>query len=217
MPTTRHATAAAEPQRSDIAAVVLAAGHSRRMGAANKLLVPWQGRPLLRQVVENALASSVGQVCVITGYQAEAVATCLADLPVTIHYNSEHPSGMASSLRTAVRALPETVEGMLVCLGDMPLVQARHLDRLVAAFAPQAGRAICIPTYQGKRGNPVLLGRQLFPQLAALQGDQGGRGVVAACKELVVEVAMADAAVLLDVDTPATLAGLDGKFARLLP
>jgi molybdenum cofactor cytidylyltransferase len=184
----------AEPaRRPRIAALVLAAGHSRRMASANKLLMPWQGRPLLRHAVEGVLASAAERVFVVTGHQGEAVAASLSGL----------------------RVLPETIDGVLVCLGDMPRVAAQTLDRLIAAFAPAEGRAICLPTHHGKRGNPVLLGRQLFPALATLEGDRGARRLIESHNELVAEVAVEDAGVLLDVDTPAALAELIGEDTRI--
>jgi molybdenum cofactor cytidylyltransferase len=207
-PQPRGATLPDAARRPRIAALVLAAGHSRRMGAENKLLAVWRGQPLLRHAVDNALASEAQSVYVITGHDSEAVAATLAGLPVVIVHNLQHASGLATSLQAGLRALPDSVDGVLVCLGDMPRVRAEHLDRLIAAFAPLEGRAICLPTYRGKRGNPALLGRQLFEELAALEGDRGARRLIDQHGELVAEVPVEDAGVLLDVDTPAALAEL---------
>jgi molybdenum cofactor cytidylyltransferase len=202
-------------RRPRIAALVLAAGHSRRMAGANKLLMPWQARPLLRHAVEGVLASGAERVFVVTGHQGEAVAAGLSELPVVIVHNPDHAAGLASSLKAGLGVLPENVDGVLVCLGDMPRVAAQTLDRLIAAFAPAEARAICLPTYRGKRGNPVLLGRQLFPELATLEGDRGARRLIESHNELVAEVAVEDAGVLLDVDTPAALAELIGEDTRV--
>jgi len=100
------------------------------------------------------------------------------------------------------------VDGAVVCLGDMPLVSAAAIDRLIGAFNPVEGRAICVPTRRGKRGNPVLLARQLFPELAAVSGDIGARDLVTAHPELVAEVEMESDGVLTDIDTPQALAKL---------
>jgi molybdenum cofactor cytidylyltransferase len=199
--------------RLEVAALVLAAGHSRRMGAINKLLAPWRGQPILRHAVENALASGAERVIVVTGHESERVVAALGGLPVVIVHNPDHAAGLAGSLKAGLRALPETIDGVLVCLGDMPRIGPAQLDRLIAAFSPAEGRVICLPTYRGKRGNPALLGRQLFPELAALEGDCGARGLIEKHTELIAEVAMEDASVLLDVDTPAALAELIAEDA----
>jgi molybdenum cofactor cytidylyltransferase len=87
-------------------------------------------------------------------------------------------------------------------------VRARHIERLLAAFKPAEGRAICVPTFRGKRGNPVLFGRALFAGIAGIAGDVGARQLIAAHEDMVVEVAMEDDAVLTDIDTPEALARL---------
>jgi molybdenum cofactor cytidylyltransferase len=204
-----RAAAFPEPQRQPrIAALVLAAGQSRRMGGINKQLASWQGRPLLRHTVENVLASGIEAVFVVTGHEGEAVAAALAGLPVVIVHNPDYTAGLAGSLKAGLRALPESADGVLICLGDMPRVGPAPLDKLISAFAPVEGRVICVPTYRGRRGNPAVLGRQFFPELAALEGDRGARRLIEAHPELVAEVAVEDASVLLDVDTPAALAEL---------
>jgi molybdenum cofactor cytidylyltransferase len=115
---------------------------------------------------------------------------------------------MSTSLQTGLSALPANVDGVLVCLGDMPLVPATALDRLVAAFNPLEGRAICVPTWNGKRGNPVLWDRRFFPAMAELAGDVGAKHLIGEHADLVVDVAMSDDAVLTDIDTPEALAAL---------
>ena len=94
----------------------------------------------------------------------------------------------------------------MVCLGDMPRVSPKAIDRLIAAFNPLEGRAICVPTWQGKRGNPVLFARRFFPEMLEVSGDVGARALIGEHAEVVCEVAMDDDAVLVDVDTPEMLA-----------
>lgn len=193
------------PPPPRVAAVVLAAGRSSRMGSANKLLAEVGGKPLVAHAVDAALASAAEPVLVVLGHQAGAVRAALAGRPVVFVDNPEHEEGMAASVRHGVAALPADAEGALVLLGDMPAVTADHLDRLVAAFASDRSRAVCVPSHQGRRGNPVLLGRALFAAVGRLSGDVGAREIIAANPDLVREVEMADAGVLLDVDTPAAL------------
>ncbi len=197
---------------SRIATVILAAGRSSRMAPHNKLLMPAGDRSMLRRAAEAALAAGCAPVVVVTGPQANAVAATLAGLGVTCVANAAHDEGIASSIRAGVAALPTDCAAAIFMLGDMPLVQAAHLQRLVDAFDADAGRNVCVPVWQGKRGNPVLWGALHFAQLRQLQGDRGARVLFASLGEQLVEVAMPDDAVLVDVDT---LAALEDLQARL--
>src|SRR5262249_43101369 len=128
------------------------------------------------------------------------------DRPAAIVENPDYASGMASSLKAGLAALPADIDGVLVLLADMPRVDAAVLDRLIAAFNPVEGRAICLPTWEGKRGNPVLWARRFSPEMPTLAGDVGARHLIGQHGELVAEVAMSDDAVLVDIDTPEALA-----------
>ncbi|MEJ2015011.1 MAG: molybdopterin-binding/glycosyltransferase family 2 protein [Limibacillus sp.] len=192
----------AAPRAPEVAVLLLAAGQSRRMGAVNKLLMSIDEKPMVRHAVEAALASKAEAIVVVTGHEAEAVRGALSDLPLTFAHNPDYASGIAASLRRGLAALPGQPDGVLVQLGDMPAVKAEVLDRLIAAFNPAEGRAICIPTFRGKRGNPVLIARRFFAELQTLQGDVGARHLISDYPEQVAEVAMPDGAVLLDLDTP---------------
>jgi molybdenum cofactor cytidylyltransferase len=190
-----------------IAALVLAAGQSRRMGR-NKLLLPIDGTPMVARTVDALIASAATDIVVVTGHQGDEVRAVLTGRSVAFVHNPDYAAGLSSSVKTGIAALPEDADGALVCLGDMPLVGPTHLDRLIAAFNPVEGRLICVPTYDGKRGNPVLWARQLFGEMAGLSGDVGARGLLERHADAVCEVAMSDAGVLLDVDTPAALDAL---------
>jgi molybdenum cofactor cytidylyltransferase len=111
----------------------------------------------------------------------------------------------STSLQIGIAALPANIDGALVCLGDMPLVTAAVLDRLIAAFSPLEGRAICVPTWNGKRGNPVLWDRRFFAAMADLAGDVGAKHLIGEHADLVCESYVHDA-VLTDIDTPEALA-----------
>lgn len=191
-----------------IAAIVLAAGRSSRMGAANKLLADVDGAPMVRRVVEAATASHAKPVIVITGNEQGKIHATLRGCKATFVHNHKFAEGMSTSLQAGLAALPANLDGVLVCLGDMPMVTAAALDRLIAAFNPLEGRAICVPTWNGKRGNPVLWDRRFFPAMAELAGDVGAKHLIGEHAELVAEVAMSDDAVLTDIDTPEALATL---------
>ncbi|HXF54172.1 MAG TPA: molybdopterin-binding/glycosyltransferase family 2 protein [Hyphomicrobiaceae bacterium] len=198
-----------EPQ---IGCIVLAAGFSSRMGSLNKLTETLAGRPIVRRVVEAALASRARPVVVVTGHEAERVEAALADLGVEIVRNPRFAQGLSSSLKAGLDALPESVDGAMVVLADMPLVKAEHLDRLIAAFAPKEGRSIVVPVCAGRRGNPVLWSADFFASMRRLEGDTGAKRLLTEHAEQVVEVDLGSDAVLTDIDTPEALAELRRKI-----
>jgi molybdenum cofactor cytidylyltransferase len=193
-----------------IAAIVLAAGRSTRMGAANKLLADVGGKPMVRHVVEAALASQAMPVLVVTGHQADEVSAALAGLDVAFVANPDYAMGLSTSLKAGIRAVSKGVDGALVLLGDMPRIEAAHLDAMIAAFASEAGSAIVVPVHRGQRGNPVLWPAALFGDILALQGDVGARRLMARHASQVREIDLGTDAVLMDVDTPEALARLQG-------
>ena len=199
-----------------IAAMVLAAGRSTRMGAANKLLAEVGGEAMVRRVLDQVLASQAAEVVLVTGHEAEKVAAAVADLTAggrcRLVHNPDFPAGLSTSLHRGLGALADEVDGTLVCLGDMPRVTAAVIDRLIAAFDPLEGRALCLPTWGGERGNPVLLARRYFAEVQAITGDVGARALIGEYPEALAEVAMDDLpagpGVLEDVDTPDELRAL---------
>lgn len=196
-----------------IAALVLAAGRSTRMGGSNKLLAEINGTPLVRIAVEQAVASSARPVIVVTGHERVQVETALAGLPVQCVYNPEYAEGLSTSLKAGLSALPDTADGVVVCLGDMPQVDAALLNRLIAAFDPERGALAVVPTVGGKRGNPVLWSRRFFPDLMSIEGDVGARNLIAAYAEAIVEVPVA-AAAAADVDTPDALVAVKAEMEK---
>jgi molybdenum cofactor cytidylyltransferase len=189
-----------------IAAIVLAAGMSSRMGV-NKLLQEWRGKALLRWTVEAALASDARPVIVVTGHDATSTEAVLRGLDVVIVRNPAYRDGLSTSLRCGLSALPDLADGALVMLGDMPEVRANLLNRMIAGFSPADGRSICVAVHEGKRGNPVLWSRAFFAEMAAVAGDTGAKGLLAANEEQLCEIETG-AGVLRDVDTPEALARL---------
>lgn len=192
-----------------IAALILAAGQSRRMGRANKLLATIGGKPLVRIAAEAALASTAAPVTVVTGHDAASVEAALDGLAVTFTRNPDYAEGLSTSLRAGLKALPSGIDGVVVMLADMPEIGSAVVDRLIDAFRPAAGAEIVVPVWAGRRGNPVLWGARFFSSLAAVRGDTGGRHLIGATPESVVEIEM-DAAVIRDIDTPQALAEAGG-------
>jgi molybdenum cofactor cytidylyltransferase len=195
-----------------VAAIVLAAGRSTRMGGPNKLLAEINGRPLVRIAAQEALASQARPVIVVTGHQRQQVEAALDGLDVTLVYNPDFAEGLSTSVKAGIAAAPDDVDGVMVCLGDMPQVSAPLIDKLLGAFDPEKGALVVVPTIGGKRGNPVVWSRRFFPELAALQGDAGARHLIASFPEAVTEVPLSGTAALVDVDTPDALKAVKAEI-----
>jgi molybdenum cofactor cytidylyltransferase len=213
-PQPREALPAADGRR--VAAIVLAAGRSTRMGGPNKLLAEIGGRPLVRIVAEQALASRAAPVIVVTGHERAKVEAALAGLKVRLVHNPDYAAGLSTSLKAGLAALPPHADGAIVCLGDMPQVTAALIDRLAEAFDPERGALVVVPTIEGKRGNPVVWSRRFFPDLMALEGDVGARHLIATYADVVAEVPVEDAAALTDVDTPDALLAVKAELERMM-
>jgi molybdenum cofactor cytidylyltransferase len=189
----------------NIVGVVLAAGQSRRMGHANKLTMPVDGTPMVARVVDTLQQSNVERVLVVTGHEPEEIRNALSGREVELVHNPDFEEGMGTSVRAGVSALGDDVDGALIALADMPWVAPDVIDRLVAAFSPDAEVSIYIPMYGKKRGNPVLWGAQRFPELRELAGDVGGKVLFHRHPEAIRYVDVESAGVNIDVDTPDAL------------
>lgn len=194
--------------RRAIAALVLAAGQSARMGGPNKLLAELDGLPLVQRTVRTLGEACVRPVIVVTGHEGMRIREVLANDDVILVHNPDYATGLSSSLRCGLGALPPETEGVLVCLADMPCVRATDIERLIAAFAPEGKCAICVPIFAGRRGNPVLWARCFVPEMMELTGDTGARALLGRYAACACEVDCAGSGVLIDVDTPEDLAAL---------
>lgn len=191
---------------SAIAAIVLAAGRSARMAPRNKLLEQIDGEPMIRRVVTNVLEGGIKPVIVVTGHEAERVGQALSVLDVTLVFNPHYAEGMSTSLKAGLAALPSSVEGAMICLGDMPGVENSVFRDLLAAFT--GPDAICVPVHQGHRGNPVLWGSAYFAEMMALTGDSGAKSLMIRHGDRLTEVNVGTDAIFHDVDAPTDLARL---------
>jgi molybdenum cofactor cytidylyltransferase len=187
-------------------AIVLAAGRSSRMGGDHKLLADWRGKPLVAHVVDAIAAAGLPPPIVVLGTRAEAVRAALAGRPAVFVTAADHDLGLAHSLRAGLAAVPATWDAALVCLGDMPRIG----PEVLAALARAPGD-VAAPAWQGKRGNPVRWGRRHFAALMALEGDIGGKALLAGLAVPPTEVAAPDDAIFDDVDTPEALSALRAR------
>jgi len=212
----KETAARAQPRRGpaqaedglSAAAVVLAAGRSQRMGAANKLLQPVDGKPMVRHVAETALASRADPVIVVLGHEGGAVREALADLPVRFVEATSYADGLSQSVRAGLEAVPEMAEAAAFLLGDMPHLHAETVNALIAGLAEAEDGGAALPVYEGKRGNPVLWSRRHFTEIMALTGDTGAKPLLDHLDNEIVEVPVDDPGVLVDIDTQAALDSL---------
>jgi molybdenum cofactor cytidylyltransferase len=186
--------------RERVAGVVLAAGLSSRMGR-NKLLLDLAGKSVVRRAAEKALAAELAPVLVVVGHERERVEAELRGLPCLPVVNPDYESGMNSSLRTGIAAVPDDCAGALVLLADMPLVTTNMLRALCDAFA-EGDAPLVISTFDEVVAPPILYGRALFPELHALSADACGKRVVKQHRAEALELSWPVAA-LADLDLPA--------------
>lgn len=188
-----------------VGAVILAAGESRRFGSPKQLL-PWGKTTLLERAVDTALNSAVQETIVVMGYRAEQIVELIRSRPVTLVVNEEWQNGLSTSVRSGLRALPANCDACLFLLADQPNVTPGLLDKIVSKYRHTLA-PIVAPAYRDRRGNPVLFGRALFAELLAMEGDQGGRGVIQRHQDELEIVEVDEENIFLDIDTVADYEG----------
>ena len=185
----------------DIHAVLLAAGRSERMGRNNKLLLNVDGIPLVRKSAINILNSNVTSITVVTGFDENKIVNALSGLNVNFVKNINFREGLSSSLKAGLANITPTPSAVIICLADMPKIQPEHINRLLENFDPLRGLEICIPTNNGKRGNPVLIGSRFFPYIFETSGDFGAKQVMKQHSDKIVEVEIGTSDIHFDIDT----------------
>jgi molybdenum cofactor cytidylyltransferase len=183
-----------------IAAIVPAAGLSRRMGT-QKLLLPFGDTTVIGHVVDELLRSVVDEVYVVVGHQAERIEAALSGRGVSVVANPDYAQGMLSSVRCGLRALKPRCEAILVALGDQPAMTAELVNTMVEAF--RTGRQpIVVPVHGGRRGHPLLVSADYRPEILTQYDQQGLRGLLDAHPDDLFELEVSTAAVLSDIDYP---------------
>lgn len=196
--------------KSTTAAIILAAGRSSRMEhGQHKLLLPLGEKPVIAHVMEAVLASRARPQVVVLGHQAHSVRQVLSSYSINTSLisieNPDYEQGMSTSLRVGLNILQSmdrthSIDSALVLLGDQPFVSSKVIDTLIDRRI-QSGQEIIAPVYHGKRGTPVLFAASLFPELAEVTGDEGGKSVVARHQDQLELVEINDTLAHHDVDT----------------
>ena len=185
-----------------IAGLILAAGSSQRAGALNKLMAPIGDKPMIACVVDQVCASRADKVVVVSGVESGRIEDALLGRDISFVHNPEFGEGMGTSIAAGIGALGNDIDGALICLGDMPNLNADAINQLIDSFDADG---ISVPVADGRRGNPVLFAAKFFPELIALKGDGGAKAVVGAHPDAVREIAMTGSGTLLDLDTAAAI------------
>jgi molybdenum cofactor cytidylyltransferase len=193
-----------------IVGILLAAGTASRLGRTKQLL-PFRGSTLLGRAMENAAASNLDELIVVLGHDADRIMQSLDFSGVKTIINPDYAKGQSTSLIKGLGAVSPSCAGALFLLADQPLVTPDMINQLIRAF--QASEApLVIPFYQGRRGNPVLVARSLFPRLLSLTADTGARALFDEYKASIIKVAFDTDAVLVDVDTAQDFEALLSRF-----
>jgi molybdenum cofactor cytidylyltransferase len=192
-----------------LAAAILAAGESKRMGQP-KALVPFQGSTFVEHLIAATRHARVGITRVVLGAGAEAIRAQLKIDPAWVVVNGDWPKGQLSSIHAAIRSLPAGVsDGILVCPVDHPLISADLVGRLIAAF-DSGGKLIVLPRYHGRRGHPVIFRAELYEELLAASAEVGARQVVWNHAAEVAEVETDEEGVILNLNDPRSLRRASG-------
>jgi molybdenum cofactor cytidylyltransferase len=181
-----------------IAAIILAAGKSARMGQAKQLL-RLGDTTVLGQTLANVRRAALDEIILVLGASAEAIRRQLLAEDLKVVVNAHYEQGMAASLRAGLEAVSPQTTAVLSVLADQPLIRPATLTQLADHYR-RTNPQILIPTYRGTRGNPVLLDRSLFAEAMALEGDVGCRALFAQHPETIEKLEVEDEGILLDID-----------------
>lgn len=189
-----------------VSAILLAAGESRRVGAANKLLLLRDGVPMVRHAARVLLASQLGEVVVVVGHDAERVTRALDGLQVSTVRNDAYRQGQMTSVYAGLGALRREGGGVMVCLADQPLLTAEDVNRLIDAFIRGGQGGVVVPTFRGQRGNPIVIDGAHLESILSGRRNLGCRHFIDSNPDLVTTVEWESDHVVVDIDTAADAA-----------
>lgn len=187
-------------KKANIAAVVLSAGQSKRMGEKNKLLLKVNGKSIIKNYIDNITKSNISEVIVVTGHESEDIMLELKNYNLKFVFNEKYKDGLSTSLRAGIKSLGKKIDAVMICLPDMPLIGIYEINKLIEFYNPSIGNEICIATSNQQRGNPVLWDKSYFNELMNIKGDKGGRDLLSNFLDKSVEVDLGEA-VAFDIDT----------------
>jgi molybdenum cofactor cytidylyltransferase len=190
-----------------ICAIVLSAGKSERMGRP-KALLPLQGKTFLENILSAISRSPVEETRVVVGHHRNEIEPHVKP-PARLVFNPNYEQGMITSLQAGIRSLPPHTSGALLFLVDHPLVDSETIELLVTKIGPDR---IVLPTFQGRRGHPVLFGSAILQEILGLSSSQGANIVVHKDPDRIVEVSVNSPGILVDVDTPEDFLKLPSQY-----
>lgn len=189
--------------KTQLTALILAAGQSKRFGQSNKLLSSFGGKALLSQTMDSVVRFAVGKIIVVTGHDEALIRALVEPYEACVVFNEHFTDGMGASIAAGMRAISAQSTGVAICLGDIPFIEARTFDQLVERFASleDRRRAIVTPCFKKRRGHPVIFGQAHFQALSKLSGDQGGRQIMYRNNDQLIDVGVDDPGIFRDFDT----------------
>ena len=184
-----------------LAATILAAGKSVRMGNKNKLLLLIKKKPLIKIVCENVVKARLDQIILVTGYQAKRILKVIPKQINEVVHNHNWDKGMMTSIITGISNLKNNIDGNIIILGDMPLISANTIVKLKDKFKDSGGKSIVFPIYQNQQGNPVVFPKTYFTEILKYQGDNGCKNILNKYKNNSLGINLESEEVLVDCDT----------------
>ena len=182
-----------------ISAILLAAGQSKRMGEENKLVKKIQDIPLIKHSVKNILLSSVNKLIIVVGHQKEVIQEIIDESnKIKFIYNEDFASGMASSIKIGIKHLPENTEFFFICLGDMPMINAKIYNQLIKS---KDKKEIIVPNYKNQQGNPVLFNKSMKDKIMSIKGDMGAKKLIESNQYKVLNVSINDENIIRNYNT----------------
>jgi len=181
--------------------IILAAGQSKRMKKNNKLLMKYKDQSILSHVITASSKSKATKTIIVLGHQNELIEKHINDLDIIVANNSTYKKGLSSSLKKGISALPEDCDAAIIMLADMPKIKPELINNLIDNYDPLNNKCIVAPSYKGKRGNPILIGRKFFPDILNLQGDMGAKNILDKNSNNIYFIPQSDSSILIDIDT----------------
>jgi molybdenum cofactor cytidylyltransferase len=194
--------------KQKISAILLAAGQSTRMGGPNKLLLKHNGAPLIKHAVQGILASGVHELIVVIGHQGSEIQERVKSPNITFVVNETYETGMTSSIQAGVKQASHESTGYLICLADMPSLDAHDYKIMVEKCLSSVGNKIVRPMFDGQSGHPIFFSKDFRALLLNHRVPEGCRGVIESSKQYLETFHFPNNHILLDIDSPEDFANL---------